>query len=843
MKRGAPATPAADRRARAARGRSAPRRDGPGVRSGAADARREGEARRDDRRRRLGAWACAALAFAGSAIAVAACRGGASGSTARPPLAAPPPPAAPARVAVSTHDPPPLRLAADDAALAGARDRERARDFTGAARIVDDARRAHPDAPDAPCAWAYVAGRLHLAANEPAEAALAFASAERPSCPLAAYARLRGAQALARAGRWEESLSRARAVPADLALRDENAITLAEASFARGDRLGAIAGWRALLAEAPRGPRWVDTAIHLAAALLDGGAGDPSAAAREAFDLGTRVVVEAPKVAATSGAERLRARAAALLRAKDASFSFALSAADAIRRAQAWLDASEASRALAEASRVYAPLAAATGPDACAAATVRARAVVKTKGPAADAWGDAIRACRGDDQLVVALFQGAKASASARRPDEAIARYAQVEHDFARHRLADDARLQGAILARDGGDEARFASMLLALPDDYPDGDMRGEALFRVALQRMSRGDWAGAKDPLDRAVALEPDDRRWATAGRAAYFRARVAELAGDADGARGARERYAEIVESYPLTFYMTQAYARLAQVDAPAAAATLERAVAREPEGKFVRGEHPELVAPAFERARELLEVGDVDAARREIQRGGYVEGGADPELVWIVADMYNRAGAPDLGHAFTRGRLTEHLAHYPAGLWRFAWEVAYPRAFEGVVTKESDKNGLPAALTWAVMREESSFIADVKSPANAFGLMQLIVPTAKLVAQGTGLPFDEASLKRADVNVALGTRMLSQLRGSFAVNRALAIAAYNAGPGAVSRWQGQRGADDFDLFVEEIPYEETRGYVKRVLSSQAAYAFLYARPALAEVLAIPQRVASR
>jgi soluble lytic murein transglycosylase len=129
--------------------------------------------------------------------------------------------------------------------------------------------------------------------------------------------------------------------------------------------------------------------------------------------------------------------------------------------------------------------------------------------------------------------------------------------------------------------------------------------------------------------------------------------------------------------------------------------------------------------------------------------------------------------------------------------------------------------------------------VKSPSNAFGLMQLIVPTAKLVAQGTGLPWDAEALKRPEVNVALGTRLLGQLRGSF-TNRSLAIAAYNAGSGAVNRWVTARGSEDFDLWVEDIPYEETRGYLKRVLSTEAAYAFLYARPALKEVLMIPPRV---
>ena len=147
-----------------------------------------------------------------------------------------------------------------------------------------------------------------------------------------------------------------------------------------------------------------------------------------------------------------------------------------------------------------------------------------------------------------------------------------------------------------------------------------------------------------------------------------------------------------------------------------------------------------------------------------------------------------------------------------------------------------NGIPTALTWAIMREESDFIADAKSGSNAFGLMQIIVPTAKGVARGTGLPFDEAGLKQPKVSVALGTRLLGQLRGSFADNPTLAIAAYNGGGGAVGRWLAARGDEPFDLWVEEIPWDETRGYEKRVLSSEAAYAYLYDPAALDEVLRI-------
>ena len=466
--------------------------------------------------------------------------------------------------------------------------------------------------------------------------------------------------------------------------------------------------------------------------------------------------------------------------------------------------------------------------------TLRARAVAKTKQPAADAWGDAIRACAGTDELVSALYNGGKASNGASRPDEAVERFAKLEREFPKHRLADDARLYAATILRDGGDEARFTSMLSSLPDDYPEGDMRAEGLFRLALHRMNKGDWPGAAEPIERILALDAG----ADGGRAAYFRARVAEVGGDVEDAK---QRYARIIEEHPFGFYMLQAYARLASREDALAARAMEEAASREASGPFVTKEHPALTTPEFDRAVRLLEVGEVDAARRELARGKLAGDSVDPELLWIVGDVYNRAGAWAQGHAVSRRRLKDHLAHYPAGTWRFAWEVAYPRAFESIVKKESELRGIPVSLAWGVMREESTFVAEAKSHANAYGLMQLILPTAKGVAKGTGLPWDEDALKRPDVNVALGTKLLGGLRNTYAASRPLAIAAYNAGGGAVNRWLARRTNDDFDLFVENIPYDETRGYIKKVLSSQAAYAYLYERAALKEVLTIPVRVA--
>lgn len=198
---------------------------------------------------------------------------------------------------------------------------------------------------------------------------------------------------------------------------------------------------------------------------------------------------------------------------------------------------------------------------------------------------------------------------------------------------------------------------------------------------------------------------------------------------------------------------------------------------------------------------------------------------------------------LGHSFTRGRLVDFRAHWPAGRWQLPWQVAYPRPWADVVTTESKAAGIPAPLTWSIMREESAFNPDAKSGANAIGLMQLLVGTARLVAKGTQVVVDEDSLHRPEVSIALGARLLASTRASFPGNPSLAIAAYNSGSAPVRRWLGERGGDDFDEFVERIPYDETRNYLKRVLTSEAAYAYLYAPDTLTELYALPERAAGQ
>jgi soluble lytic murein transglycosylase len=152
-----------------------------------------------------------------------------------------------------------------------------------------------------------------------------------------------------------------------------------------------------------------------------------------------------------------------------------------------------------------------------------------------------------------------------------------------------------------------------------------------------------------------------------------------------------------------------------------------------------------------------------------------------------------------------------------------KLAYPRAFEGTVLAASEKTGVAPEIIWAVMRQESLYQPDVTSRAGAYGLMQLMPGTAKGEAKKMAVS-DDAYLNPAD-NIMLGANHLAGLFARYK-EAPLAFAAYNAGGGRVNKWT-QNPITDMAEWIEDIPFRETRGYVKAVTRNIEAYKTLYSK----------------
>jgi soluble lytic murein transglycosylase len=147
----------------------------------------------------------------------------------------------------------------------------------------------------------------------------------------------------------------------------------------------------------------------------------------------------------------------------------------------------------------------------------------------------------------------------------------------------------------------------------------------------------------------------------------------------------------------------------------------------------------------------------------------------------------------------------------------------------VRQHATARALDPYLVLALIREESAFAPHALSRTGARGLMQLMPQTADLTAREHKLPLvPPLILEVPEVNIQIGVNHLADLMGDFGGNLSLAVAAYNAGKQAVQRWMQRYGFTDEVEFTEDIPFTETRMYVKRVLGSYDRYQTLYGAP---------------
>jgi soluble lytic murein transglycosylase len=150
---------------------------------------------------------------------------------------------------------------------------------------------------------------------------------------------------------------------------------------------------------------------------------------------------------------------------------------------------------------------------------------------------------------------------------------------------------------------------------------------------------------------------------------------------------------------------------------------------------------------------------------------------------------------------------------------------------IISSLAAKGGLAPSLILGLIRQESAFNEKARSPANARGLMQILPSTArKIVRQARMKRYSVQKLYQPETNITLGTQCLASLMRRYGKPE-LALAAYNAGESRVHRWMKEFGDADMPEFVEWIPFSETRGYVKQVLSNQAFYSLLTSSAAAA------------
>jgi soluble lytic murein transglycosylase-like protein len=228
----------------------------------------------------------------------------------------------------------------------------------------------------------------------------------------------------------------------------------------------------------------------------------------------------------------------------------------------------------------------------------------------------------------------------------------------------------------------------------------------------------------------------------------------------------------------------------------------------------------------RALELEAVALVDRAALE-WRLAQAANRNDPSLAFGLADLYARAGQTSRSMRIAMSEFRDVVRHGAPDVPQRFWELLYPRAHWELITRESERNGVDPWLVSSIIRQESAFEPTVVSSAGAVGLMQIMPNDASRMAASAGLgrTVRRADLFDVETSIRLGTHELASKQKKMNDNEILAIAAYNAGEGAVSRWVADMPPDDIDRFIESIPYPETRLYVKIVLKNRHEYKRVY------------------
>lgn len=363
-----------------------------------------------------------------------------------------------------------------------------------------------------------------------------------------------------------------------------------------------------------------------------------------------------------------------------------------------------------------------------------------------------------------------------------------------------------ADLQVDDGRDRDARATLRELVRQHPDHPRAGVAAFRAAIIAIAQGAHAAAASELDASAAKHP---RGAEAQATRYWSGRAYEALGDRGAARA---RWADARTRDSLSYYALLARLRLGEPAWRPASGSATRA------GDASGGSERSAAASARARIALLDSVG-LDAESR-FEADALVRGARESEETLREAAATLRAAGRTSASIDLGSALLERGARDAD-----AYRLVFPLVQGERLAQEARAHGLEPALVAALVRQESSFNPAARSPAGARGLMQVMPDVGRQLARARGFPvWDPAILYDADASLALGTVHLATFLRQYD-EPARALAAYNAGPSRVRRWERRPGASDPELFAERIPFDETRDYVRTVRRNAAVYRALY------------------
>ncbi len=366
---------------------------------------------------------------------------------------------------------------------------------------------------------------------------------------------------------------------------------------------------------------------------------------------------------------------------------------------------------------------------------------------------------------------------------EATRVWTEIRGEYAFH-VEDHQRVERRLiykLSQSDDDSAQY--LLKGLTPTLPNGRMHAY----YALSAVQDLDWKSALDWIGRMEDPEQQTPRWQ------YWRARALEALGHVEEARGL----------YMLIANDRSYYSFLASDRAGLSYRFDSRPIQYNDEDLLSLKK-----VPALLRASELFFLKRIVEARRE---WNFALGLMNKEQLLKASKLAHQLGWYD--------RAIVTMAQ--AGYWDDL-ELRFPLAHQSLILENAKRQDISPAWAFAIIRQESAFTPDARSHAGAMGLMQIMPHTARQVARSMNLRTPRRNdLLDITTNVRLGVSYLKKVRDKFNGNSVLATAAYNAGGYRVQTWLPEEGAIPADLWIEQVPFDETQDYLKRVLVYTVIY----------------------
>lgn len=379
--------------------------------------------------------------------------------------------------------------------------------------------------------------------------------------------------------------------------------------------------------------------------------------------------------------------------------------------------------------------------------------------------------------------------------------------------------------ARNRIDEGYFLNTAVAA---YPNAVEVAQAQFEAAWFQHEGKNFALSSQMLTDHLARYTD-KDTTNRGKAGYWAARDAERAGKTAEACAL---YDGLLYRYAANWYGHLAMGRLTTMknqgscrSTAAPNPTIAKAVANLRIVTVAAETAGEIESHRADKSEELSTIGLFDWAIDELQEAKKTAANS-PKINLALAKHYRLKGDNVNALLALAKSYPDYSQMFPEEMGREEWDIFYPLTNWNEIKLWAGNRGLDRYQVAGVIRQETVFDPNAKSPANAYGLMQLLLPTARTVARSYGasmVPTSPADLYQPGLNIELGTAYLKDQFAKFGRIEYVAIA-YNAGPGRVGPWRATL-PPEMDEFVEAIPFKETKGYVQGIIRNSAQYRRLY------------------